>query len=269
MRAALAEIDYYRRAVGATFRGQMQYRASFALRVATDFAVIFADFVPVYVLLGRFGSLEGWSLAEVAVLFGMVQCAWGTVELGARGFENFGRLLIRGELDRMLLRPRSLIAQIAAHDFDARRLGKIAQGAVVLGVGGTLHGLEPGAWLWVVYGTAGGIAFFSGVVLLAAASQFYTLGQTSELQNMLTYGGTAALSYPVSVYARWFRRAITYAIPLACVNYFPGLAALGRLESAGVPGFVPWISPVVCLGFMALGHVAFRRALGRYESTGS
>ena len=108
-----------------------------------------------------------------------------------------------------------------------------------------------------------------GVVMLAAASQFLTLGQTSELQNILTYGGTAALSYPVSIYETWFRRAISYGIPLAFVNYFPALAALGRVETSGFPSWVPWLSPVVCLLVHALGRLAFSRAVTRYESTGS
>ena len=129
--------------------------------------------------------------------------------------------------------------------------------------------ISPLALAWVMIGVAGATLLFSGIVMFAVGTQFWTLGQTSELQNMLTYGRTAALSYPISIYEAWFRRVLTYGVPLAFVNYFPALAALGRTEHAGVAPFVPWLSPIVCSAVALAGALFFRRGLGRYESTGS
>ena len=86
---------------------------------------------------------------------------------------------------------------------------------------------------------------------------------------MLTYGGSSALVYPVSIYSKWFRRVVTYAIPLAFVNYFPALAALGRTADAGWPTWLPWLSPLVCGLVLVVGRAAFGFGLSRYESTGS
>ncbi len=143
------------------------------------------------------------------------------------------------------------------------------QALVVLGYAWWALALAPAALVWITVGVAGGCLFFSGVVLLGAAVQFWTLGQTSELQNMLTYGGSATLSYPVSVYARWFRRAITFGVPLAFVNYFPALAILGRTEAAGWPAWMPGLSPLVCAFVLWCGRRVFASGLHRYESTGS
>src|SRR6185503_6944427 len=146
---------------------------------------------------------------------------------------------------------------------------RIAQGALVLAIACTVLDLGPRSLFWVALGVTGGMLSFAGIVMLGAATQFWTLGQSSELQNILTYGGAAALTYPVSIYATWFRRVLTYGVPLAFVNYFPALAALGRTEAAGWPAFVPWLSPLVCTLVLALGLAAFARGLRRYESTGS
>jgi ABC-2 type transport system permease protein len=199
----------------------------------------------------------------------MVELSWAPVEGTLRGFENFGVYLIRGELDRWLLRPRSVILQIGAHEIDIRKIGRIAQAALVLAVAAWLLELGPGSLAWVAFGVVGGMLFFAGVVMLGAASMFWTLGQTSELQNILTYGGTASLSYPVSIYSRWFRRAITYVIPLAFVNYFPALRALGRTAQEGWPEWLPWLSPLACGAVFLAGRAVFARGLARYESTGS
>lgn len=263
------EASVYRRLIGAAVRAEMQSRINFAIRTGTDFLVVFSDFLPVYFLLLRFGALQGWSVFEMALLYGMVGCSWAVVEMAFRGFENFGRLLIRGDLDRLLLRPRPLVLQIAAQDFELRRIGRLAQASVVLAIGAWGVGIDARGAVWVAVGVAGGTAFFCGVVLCGAALQMLTLGQTSELQNVLTYGGTAALTYPVSIYARWFRRVITYVVPLAFVNYFPALAALDRVSAEGWPAWLPYLSPLVCGAVVLAGHRAFGAALRRYASTGS
>jgi ABC-2 type transport system permease protein len=253
----------------ASLRAQMQYRVSFWMRSAADFAILVTDFAPIYFLVRRFGELEGWSLAELALLYGMVALSWSIVEGALRGFENFGPYLVAGELDRWLLRPRSVVLQVAAYQFEARKLGRILQALVVLAAALVVLRLPAASLAWVALGVAGGVLCFTGIVILGAASQFWTLGETAELQNMLTYGGSAALSYPVSIYAAWFRRVLTYGVPLAFVNYFPALAALGRTEAAGWPAWLPGLSPLVCAGVLGLSLLAFGAGLRRYESTGS
>lgn len=269
MHAVLSDLSLYCRLIGASVRAQMQYRLNFVVRSFADFLVMFSDFLPLYFLVRAFGGLQGWTIAELAMLYGMVEMSWATIEGGLRGFEHFGAYLIEGTVDRWLLRPRSVILQVAAHWFEIRKLGRIAQGALVLSIAVWVLDLEARSIAWVATGIAGGVLFFAGVVILGAASQFWTLGQTSELQNMLTYGGSAALTVPVSIYSTWFRRLVTYGVPLAFVNYFPALAALRRTAAAGWPAFVPWLSPVVCLGVLLAARATFAHGLRRYESTGS
>lgn len=259
----------YLRLASASLRSHMQYRGTFALRSIVDFGVIVSDLAPIWVLARYFGNLDGWSFAELALLYGMVATSWGIVEVTLRGFENFSMYLVRGDLDRLLLRPRSVILQVAAHDFEFRKLARIAQALVVLALASATLGLGVTSLGWVALGIAGGTLCFAGIVMLGASAAFWTLGETSELQNILTYGGSAALSYPVSIYTTWFRRVITYGVPLAFVNYFPALAALGRTEAAGWPRVMPWLSPLVCTAALFAGMACFSRGLRRYESSGS
>jgi ABC-2 type transport system permease protein len=257
------------RLAAASTRSQMQYRTSFAISCLVMFGVMASDLVPVWALARFFGAVDGWTFAELALLYGMVETSWATVETSLRGFENFSVYLVQGDLDRILLRPRHVVLQVAARDFDARKLSRIAQGLLVLVIACVVLGLDAHALGWVALGVLGGMLCFAGIVMAGAAVNFWTLGEAQELQNILTYGGAAALTYPVSIYANWFRRAITYAIPLAFVNYFPALAALGRTEAAGWPAFMPWLSPFVCAFVLVLGFAFFTRGLRRYESTGS
>lgn len=269
MARLLDSLRLYACFAGASIRSQMQYRTTFAIRTVADFLVIITDFVPIYILVRAFGGLGEWSFPELALLYGMVALSWGVVEGALFGFENFGPFLIAGQMDRWLLRPRSVILQVAGHQFEIRKLGRTLQAGLVLAVAGLHLELGLAGLAWVGLGIAGGVLFFTGVVLLGAATQFWTLGHTQELQNMLTYGGSAALSYPISIYTAWFRRVFTYGIPLAFVNYFPAIAALGRTASEGWPTWLPWLSPLACLALLLAGLGLFARGMRRYESTGS
>jgi len=259
----------YLRLASVGLRSQMQYRGAFLFRSIVDFGVMVSDLGPVWVLSRYFGHLDGWSFAELALLYGMVGSSWASVELGLRGFESFSAFLLRGDLDRLLLRPRSVVLQIAALEFEARKVARLGQALLVLTLACVSLRLGPVSLLWIATGIVGGALCFTGIVMLGASLAFWTSGETAELQNALTYGGSAALSYPVSIYTQWFRRAITYGVPLAFVNYFPALAALGRTESAGWPSALPWLSPLACSAVLCAGFFAFGRGLRRYESAGS
>ena len=265
----LDALRLYLRLASAGLRAQMQYRGAFVFRSIVDFGVMVSDLGPVWVLARYFGHLDGWTFAELALLYGMVGTSWAVVELGLRGFESFSVYLLRGDLDRLLLRPRSVLLQVAAMDFEARKLARVGQALLVLVLACVSLRLGPASLAWIAVGIAGGALYFTGIVTLGASLSFWTSGETAELQNTLTYGGSAALSYPVSIYAQWFRRLITYGVPLAFVNYFPALAALGRTEAAGWPQALPWLSPLACGAVLCAGLLAFARGLRRYESAGS
>jgi len=269
MHGVLSDLDLYARLVSASVRAQMQYRLNFVVRAFADSLIVCSDFLPFYFLVRTFGGLQGWTIAELALLYGMVETSWATIEGTFWGFEHFGPYLIEGRVDRWLLRPRSVILQVAADWFELRKVGRVAQALLVLTIAAWVLRLDARAMAWVITGIAGGTVFFAGVIILGAATQFWTLGQTAELQNMLTYGGSATLTFPVSIYSTWFRRVVTYGVPLAFVNYFPALAALRRTNAAGWPSFVPWLSPVVCFAVLVAARAVFGRGLRRYESTGS
>src|SRR5256885_14819444 len=64
------------------------------------------------------------------------------------------------------------------------------------------------------------------------ALSFWTV-ESLEAANVLSYGSVEAAQYPLALYAQWFRRLLTFAVPLACVAYYPALAVLGKPDPLG------------------------------------
>jgi ABC-2 type transport system permease protein len=93
-------------------------------------------------------------------------------------------------------------------------------------------------WTWTAWGTLlfavlGGVALFSGILVLQATLAFWTV-ESLEIANTLTYGGVEAGQYPLDIYARWFRNFPHVVVPLACIAYLSGRVGAGSCRAARV-----------------------------------
>lgn len=251
-------------------RAQMEYRASFLVGLTGQLLTTGIEFVAVWALFDRFGALGGWTLAEVAVFYGVAHIAIALADMVSTGFDSAGSLVRLGALDRVLLRPRTTVLQLLGHELQLRRLGRLAQGAVVFGwaVSSLPATRSAGSGLLLLAAIAGGACLFLGLFVLQGSLAIFTV-ESVEVVNATTYGGVQAAQYPLDIYEGWFRRFFTWLVPLALVAYFPVVAALGRPDPLGVPhavGAVSWLAGPL---FLAASFLVWGRALRHYTSTGS
>jgi len=200
----------------------------------------------------------------------MANVAFAIAEGAARGFDTFEHVVKSGDFDRLLLRPRSTALQVGAQQLQLLRLGRLAQGAIVLIWAATTLDI---VWtlprLMLLFAAIlGGASLFSGVFILQATISFWTI-ESLEVVNTLTYGGVQATQYPINIYDRWLRNLMIYIVPLATLNYFPALALLGRDDPLGFPVWLAWGSPAVGVVFLLVSLRVWRVGERHYRSTGS
>jgi ABC-2 type transport system permease protein len=260
----------YRAYAAASIRGQLSYRASFVVAAIGIFLVTASEFVAVWALFDRFGQIRGWTLPEIALLYGMISITWAICDAIGRGFDIFGTTIKAGDFDRLLLRPRSTVLQLLGQELTLRRVGRLAQGLFVLGYAAAAGTIDwsPARAALLAGSIACGACAFLGLLVLQATSAFWTIDKL-EVWNAFTYGGLTMSQYPLPIYRSWFRAAFTYVIPLACVNYFPAVAILGRVEPLGAPPIVGWLAPLAGPVFLALCLQVWRIGVRHYRSTGS
>src|SRR5207237_6197490 len=115
-----------------SLRAQLQYRASFIIQTFAHFLITALEFVSWAAMFVRFGSLRGWTLAEVGIFYGIISIAFALAESVGRGFDVFTRMVRGGDFDRVLLRPRSTAFQVGASELQLMRLGRMSQALIVL-----------------------------------------------------------------------------------------------------------------------------------------
>ena len=226
----------YLRLLAAQLRSQLQYRSSFVLMTLGTAFVTASEFVGVWALFQRFGNIRGWLLHEVAVLYGLLAVGFGVAEAFGRGFEHFSRYVRLGELNRLLLRPRTLFVQVSGQSFPFNRFGRALQGAIILGWGLVSASLQwtPAKGALLASALLGAIVLFFGVFLLTGTITFWTVEQL-EVMSIVTNGAEAAGQYPLSIYRDFFRSFLLFVIPVGAVTYPPVVALLGKPGPLGFP----------------------------------
>jgi ABC-2 type transport system permease protein len=260
----------YGRYLGVSVRAQAQYRASLILQSLGQLVVTGVEFLGIWALFARFGSLRGWTLPQVAVLYGMADLTFALADSLARGFDSIGSLLKSGDFDRLLLRPRSTVLQLMGRELTLMRAGRLLQGLAIMLWGAHAAGVSWSVARLLLLGAAvgGGICLYLGVAILQATSTFWTI-ETLEIWSAFTYGGNYAIQYPLPIYRRWFRRFLLVVLPLGCINYLPGVTILDRPDPLGIPLAVRWLSPLAGVLFLGVALRAWRLGLRRHASTGS
>ena len=261
----------YFRYVAVSLRGHMQYRASFVMLSIGFFFTGGIGFLGLWALFARFKTLKGWSLAEAALFYGLVNTAFGAAEIIGRGFDLFPNLVRSGDFDRLLLRPRSTALQIAASDMYVMKIGRLLQGLVVLLWAAAALDVDWTALrvALTLFALLGGTCMFVGLFILQATAAFWTI-QSLEVMNILTYGGSEMGSYPLTIYRPWFRTFFIFVVPLACVTYFPALAILGRDDPVvASPVWFRWAAPAVGVLFLLVTLQVWKFGVRHYRSTGS
>ena len=268
----LHTLSIYRRLLGIQIRSQLQYRFSFLMDVIATALVVALEFSSLALVFERFEHIKGWSLGEVAFLYGLVEFSFGLMDMVFSGFDpqNFGQEIRRGTFDQLLLRPVNITAQVMGREFVLRRLGRIALGAAIFGLALAQTNI---VWtttklLYLPIVVASMICFFGGLFIIGSTITFWTI-ESIEVMNVLTYGGSYLISHPMHIYTDWMRRFFTYVIPAIFLNYYPALYFLDKPDPLGFPSFAPFLAPVAGLLILGLSLAFWHFGMKHYQSTGT
>lgn len=264
-----AHAAIYARLVAARVRADWQYRTSFVLLTTSQFLVTFLDFLAIAVLFTQVQLLAGWSLAEVAFLYGTTGVAFALCDVFVSEVELASRHIRLGTFDQFLLRPVGPLVQLCAQEFALRRAGKVLQALVVLGLAIAWVPIEwDGARvLMTVVTVAAGTLIFGAIHVITSSLSFWTV-ETQEVANSFTYGGNFASQHPLDLYSDWLQRLLVI-VPIAFVNYLPATWILDKEDGLGLPGWAAFASPAVAGVMVLVARVVWRSAIRHYRSTGS
>ncbi len=266
--AALARLSW--ELVTASIRGQMQYRFNFLIDVA--FGLVFSSigFVFIWVVLGRFEAIGGWTLGEVALLYGMRLTSHGLWTVNFSRLFAIDRIVRDGEFDRMLIRPMPMMLQLMYGSFRMATLGDLLGGVVILGIALTQVPIDWSAGKLILFACAlvGG-AMLDGAFQLGPAAMTFRMLMSMPVRGLFDDIFGRFSGYPTSIFDRGARFLLMWIVPVAFVAWVPATVLLDRTDELPFPGWLAWFSPLADLSCIAIAGWLFVRESRHYQSSGS
>ena len=264
------DVRTFRLLAGARVRSELQYRSSFAAFTISQAMVTFLDCAVILIFFANVPVIGGWSRGEVLYLYSIATLSLGFADFVMGSVEYLPQHVRTGTLDRLLVRPAGVLAQLLAQEFALRRIGRIVQASTVLvivlvttDVDWTLDGA-----LVAVAGVVGAMLTFCAVFLATSSLSFWS-PNTQEFANAFTYGGATVAEFPTHIFPSWLRVFFIGVVPAGAVVYFPAMYALHADNPLGFPRWMQAASPLVCVPVLAVGGLIWRFGVRHYESTGS
>lgn len=258
-------LKLYLRYASVCTQSIMQYKLSFFLMVIARFLIAFCELIAIQFLFSGFTQIKGYTYGDILLCFSVVQMSFTFAELFGNGFKVFSGTVKKGEFDRMMLRPCSLILQVIGSRFEVGRTGPLLTAFITLALGIRHSRIT---WnlltVWTIAAMiAGGTLLFIGLFILEASFCFFSIEDTS-LVNILTYGAKSHGKYPIDIYGKGILQFCTYVIPYTLVQYYPLQYLLGRTGNWFL-AFYPLGSVV----FLLICHSVWRFGVKNYKSCGS
>jgi ABC-2 type transport system permease protein len=257
----------YRLLVTASLRSRMQYRFNFWFSSAMSLLINAAEFAMLAVILLKFGSIKGWSLAEAGYLYAVLTISKAIYRTFASDVHHLEKYLVSGDLDSLLLRPIPVLLALMSQNVSFK-VGEAALGGAILVVSMQAMMAEGLLTWWsipltIVVVLAGSLLLF-GIGLVTASVGFW-ITRIEELQNITEDAARTAVQYPITIYPKWMRILLLSIIPVAFANYVPSLYVL---RGEGGIWLVAASAAAAAAVFVA-GLALWRFGITRYQSTGS
>lgn len=246
-------------------KSRMQYKISFILAFLSQILTFFTYYFIIIAMFQKFNNIKGFTLYEVLLTFAVIQFGYSFNQTFARGIDHFDKLIIQGEFDRILIRPRNILLQVLGYEMDYTKICKILQALIVLFIAIYNINIDWNIYriLTLILMLLASVLIFFGIFLLSASYCFITL-QGLEVRNVFTDGGKQLAQYPIGIFNKGFIWFFTFIIPYAFVNYYPLLYILGKTNNAAYV-----FSPLIIIIFLIPGFIAFKFGSKRYTSVGS
>lgn len=244
----------------------MQYRLNAVISVLTGVVYQGAGFAFVWVVMSTFPSMDGWTLEEIAFLYGLRLTAHAMSMMPLSALIGLGWMVREGELDRVLLRPLNPLVQLMTKRMGVGQIGDLLTGVVLLVV--AAPSWTPGKVAFCLLALVGG-ALVEASVFVAMSSLSLRMMDTFAIRVFVDDVFSRFGSYPMSVFGGVAQWVLTFVLPVAFVAYIPAGVLLDKTGSLNVPPAVAYLGPLLGVAMFAVAYRIWQSQLKHYHSVGS
>jgi ABC-2 type transport system permease protein len=206
-------------------------RGSFLLSMTFMALNNFTIFVFWWVLFGKVGTLRGWQLADVELLFGVSAAGFGLMQATLGGAMHLSRLIDEGGLEPLLVQPKPTLLYALGCRSQASGFGDFASGLVLIGWSGCLSWHAAPCALCCVLASC---AVYSSSCVVFYSLAFWAPNTQSLSRQVLDILITFSL-YPEPLFQGGLKLLLFTLLPAGFVSFLPAsVLKTGSLADAAL-----------------------------------
>lgn len=256
----------YAKLIAVQLRAAVEYRADFWIGVLGAVLTNGIGLVFLSAIFSRIPTIAGWTIWQVAVLYGLTMIAYGVREAAADGVWMLRAQINRGDFDRVLVRPLSPAVQTMTAIASIHGIGNLLLGLTVFVVAARRAGVEWSPWkvLWLIVTIACGVAIVTAISFLANLIGFWEPGTGGSFPFMVANLVEFA-KFPLDLYGWGVRFLVTAILPYGFISYYPGLILLDKDTGWRWLGYA---TPLAAVLIVLVTAWLWRVGLRRYQGVG-
>jgi ABC-2 type transport system permease protein len=250
-------------------KARSRYVVNFALAFVQSFLSAGTSIAIVWIMLERFKDINGWSMYEIGFMFALGKIAFALNMTFFQQVWAMDLLINMGEIDKVLIRPKSSLFLFVCQRFDVMWLGDLLAGFIVL--------FYTGAKAYITWNAAN-ISFaaillvcstliFASLMFLAGTTAFWFFKSRSLREFVLSLF-MLFYPYPVPIYGKGIQYVLTFFIPLAFIYYYPSLYIFNKSDNL-FPRWIAFCTPLAALVLACVCILTWNAGLRAYKSSGT
>jgi len=213
-----AELSFLRALMSVNLASAMEYRVSFISQVVGMLVNNGIYFVFWVIFFNQFGTVRGYNMDEIFLLFAIVTLGYGLGFMFAGNTRQYMAYLIaQGRLDYYLVFPRNLLLHVVCSKMTVSTVGDVVFGLIAYSFTGRFALVEIGLFLATAVLAA---IIFVGYSVITGSLAFY-MGNAQYASQQMTNAMLTFSLYPNTLFSGAARVMLYTVIPAAFVGAVP------------------------------------------------
>ena len=261
-----SDFNLYWKYIKMNLLSGLQYKG-WPIMILQVFVVVLSDPISLILMFSRFGNIGTWTIEKILLIYSMALTSFGLAETFFRGFDYFPWRMIRsGDFDRVLLRPRNLVVQIAGSYFHIHRIARVFSGiCAILWCLDTMRiSLSMLDIITLLLALFSGFLIYTGVFIITSGIAFFTI-KALDWIYIFTNASYQITRCPIEYMPKTLRYLFTFFVPMLLISYYPASA----ICDWGEPYYMAFASLPASIVFLSVSLTVWRYGVHHYQSTGS
>lgn len=248
-----------------------EFRKAFVIGAIAQIAAYGAEFMLIWIIVGQFRTINGWTSPEVLLLYGL---NLGSYALAGFVFFNpatgLAEMIKNGTFDEVLTKPLSSLPYLVCREFNTGYFSHLLLSLAVIGISFRQldYRLSAGSLFFLILVLLGG-ALIQGAGLLLTSVPAFWIVENRGLRDILFFQVKNFIRYPISIYSGFIQIVLTLILPYAFLNFYPAQYFLDKRVFLMFHPLFQYATPLVGLLLFLVACLFWQIGVNNYKSTGS